>query len=108
MDIGERVSNFVEPPFPPLFSLPLHLAQTCQLQELMEKYCMSSIRKEMRVTEKLAPNIIGPTLETATQILDRVYSKHTKVAQEVRESMVRSFTTNAACVPSPRAIFRQS
>lgn len=49
----------------------------------MEVHCMPSIREELRVSEKLEPRIVGPTLETSTQILDSVYAKRTKVVQEV-------------------------
>lgn len=45
---------------------------------------MPAIREEMRVSEKLSPTIIGPTLKTATEILDSAYSKRTREKQEVR------------------------
>lgn len=44
---------------------------------------MPAIREEMKVSEKLSPTIIGPTLKTATEILDSAYSKRTREAQEV-------------------------
>lgn len=47
---------------------------------------MTSIRTELRVSEKLSPEIVGPTLKTATEILDSAYSKRTRVAQEVSAS----------------------
>ncbi|CAM9738436.1 unnamed protein product [Ectocarpus sp. 13 AM-2016] len=65
-----------------------HLVSTSQLQELMEAHCMPSIRKEMRVSHKLCPEIIGPTLKTATDILDSAYSKRTREAQEARKAHV--------------------
>lgn len=45
---------------------------------------MPAIREEMRVSEKLSPTIIGPTLKTATEILDSAYSKRTREKQEVK------------------------
>ncbi|CAN0048640.1 unnamed protein product, partial [Ectocarpus fasciculatus] len=65
-----------------------HLVSTSQLQELMEAHCMPSIRKEMRVSHKLCPEIIGPTLKTATDILDSAYSKRTREAQGARKAHV--------------------
>ncbi|CAB1117541.1 unnamed protein product [Ectocarpus sp. CCAP 1310/34] len=65
-----------------------HLVSTPQLQELMEAHCMPLIRKEMRVSHKLCPEIIGPTLKTATDILDSAYSKRTREAQEARKAHV--------------------
>ncbi|CAM9529419.1 unnamed protein product [Ectocarpus sp. 12 AP-2014] len=65
-----------------------HLVSTSQLQVLMEAHCMPSIRKEMRVSHKLCPEIIGPTLKTATDILDSAYSKKTREAQEARKAHV--------------------
>ncbi|CBJ25470.1 conserved unknown protein [Ectocarpus siliculosus] len=65
-----------------------HLVSTSQLQELMEAHCMPSIRKEMRVSHKLCPEITGPTLKTATDILDSAYSKRTREAQEARKAHV--------------------
>lgn len=57
--------------------------QTSQLQELMEARCMPAIREETRVSHKLSPEIVGPSLRTATEILDSAYSKKTKEIQEV-------------------------
>ncbi|CAM9674037.1 unnamed protein product, partial [Discosporangium mesarthrocarpum] len=53
-----------------------------QLQELMEKHCMSTLRKELEVGEKLAPVLVGPDLETATQIMEQTYSIHTRDLQQ--------------------------
>lgn len=50
---------------------------------------MSSIREEMRIGEKLAPKIVGPTLEAATQILEKAYSQQTRLEQGVRETLAR-------------------
>lgn len=44
---------------------------------------MPAIRKEMRVSHKLCPEIVGPTLQTATEILDSAYSKKTREKQQV-------------------------
>eukprot|EP00903_Cladosiphon_okamuranus_P009352 g8918.t1 len=65
-----------------------HLILTSQLQELMEAHCMPSIRKEMRVSEKLSPEIVGPSLKTATEILHRAYSKRTRETQKARKEHV--------------------
>lgn len=50
---------------------------------------MPSIRTEMRVSQKLSPEIIGPSLETATEILHSTYSKRTRQTQEVIRWMCR-------------------
>ena len=44
---------------------------------------MPSVRTEMRVSHKLAPDIVGPSLETATEILHSAYSRRTREAQQV-------------------------
>lgn len=44
---------------------------------------MPSIRSEMRVSYKLCPEIIGPSLKTATDILHSAYSKKTREKQKV-------------------------
>lgn len=50
----------------------------------MEKHCLLSIRAVMKISEKLEPEIVGPSLEVATQILDMAYSKQTRLVQEVQ------------------------
>ncbi|CAN0365334.1 unnamed protein product, partial [Pylaiella littoralis] len=65
-----------------------HLVSTSQLQELMEARCMPAIREETRVSHKLSPEIVGPSLRTATEILDSAYSKRTKEIQEARKAHV--------------------
>ena len=55
----------------------------------MEDHCIPAIREEMRVSEKLSPTIIGPTLKAATEILHNAYSKRTREAQEVCEERPR-------------------
>lgn len=50
---------------------------------------MPSIRAEMRLSQKLSPEIIGPSLETATEILHSAYSKRTRQTQKVICSMCR-------------------
>lgn len=44
---------------------------------------MTSIREELRVSEKLSAEIVGPTLKSATGILASAYSRRMKRAQEV-------------------------
>lgn len=46
---------------------------------------MPSIRAEMRVSQKLSPEIVGPSLKTATEILHRAYSKRTRETQKVTD-----------------------
>eukprot|EP00752_Nemacystus_decipiens_P010548 g9393.t1 len=65
-----------------------HVVSTSQLQGLMEVHCMPSIQKEMRVSQKLSPEIVGPSLETATEILHRAYSKRTREIQKARKEHV--------------------
>ncbi|CAM9327817.1 unnamed protein product, partial [Choristocarpus tenellus] len=55
-----------------------------QLQELMERHCLVSVRQELKVGEGLAPEIVGPDLKTATNILEQAYSFHTRGFQKVR------------------------
>lgn len=64
----------------------------------MEAHCMPSIRKEMRVSHKLCPEIIGPTLKTATAILDSAYSKRTREAQEVRVDLSGGSRRGLSCL----------
>lgn len=51
---------------------------------------MPSIREELRVSEKLASDIVGPSLATATAILDNAYAIRAKAAQEVQFTITRT------------------
>lgn len=66
---------------------------------------MPAIRAEMRVSEKLSPEIVGPTLKTATEILDSAYSKQTRVAQEVSGGLM---TDRLSKLPRKKTVSEQT
>ncbi len=68
---------------------------------------MPSIRQEMRVSQKLAPEIVGPSLKTATEILDSAYSKRTRETQQVLRRNAHDQST-WACASTVRHVDKGS